>query len=133
MHQLVIKGFSTVDARCNHETYLRCFCSSFVKKKNNVLKQTQPSNGWITNGIKVSCRRKKELYEISKSSNDLAIKLHCKKYCTILTKVIRNAKKSYYNMILKSKNKMKSIWKIINSQKGRNQQHGTASSLTLAK
>ena len=36
-------------------------------------------------------------------------------------------------MILKSKNKMKSIWKIINSEKGRNQQYGTVSSLTLDK
>ena len=73
-------------------TYLRCFFSSFVKKKN-VLKQTRPSNGWISNGIKVSCRRMKELNEIRRSSNDLAIKLHYKNYCTILTKVIRNIKK----------------------------------------
>ena len=113
-------------------TYLRCIFSSFVKKKNDVLKQTRPSNEWISKGIKVSCRRKKELYEISRSSNDLAIKLYYKKYCTILTKLIHNAKKSYYNnVILKSKNRMKSIRKIINSEKGRNQQHGTASSLTL--
>ena len=36
-------------------------------------------------------------------------------------------------MILKSKNNMKSIWKIINCEKGRNQQYGTVSSLTLDK
>jgi hypothetical protein len=36
-----------------------------------------------------------------------------------LTKVIRNAKKLHYNnIILRSKNKMKSTWKIINSEKG---------------
>jgi len=39
--------------------------------------------------------------------------------CLILTKVIHNAKKLYYNnIILRSKNKIKSTWKIINSESG---------------
>jgi hypothetical protein len=35
-----------------------------------------------------------------------------------LTEVIRNAKKLHYNNNLRSKNKIKSSWKIINSERG---------------
>jgi hypothetical protein len=77
---------------------------------------------------------KGKLYVISRSSDDLTLKLYYKKYCHILTKVIRSAKTLYYrNMILKSKNKMKTIWKIINNEKGRSQQDGTVSSVKLDK
>jgi hypothetical protein len=61
-------------------TYLRCYYSSSAKKKK-VSKFNRSSNGWINKGIKVSCRRKKELYVLCRSYNDYALKVYYKKYC----------------------------------------------------
>jgi len=48
-------------------TYLRCYYSSFVKKKK-VSKFNQSHNEWITKGIKVSCKEKKNfLYYVESS------------------------------------------------------------------
>ena len=53
-------------------------------------------------------------------SNDLNLKIYYKRYCTVLSKVILNAKEVHYNKIIHgSKNKMKSTWKIINEEKGK--------------
>jgi exonuclease III len=76
---------------------------------------------WITKGIKVSCKRKRELYMLTKNNDDVSVKLHYKTYCKILSRVITAAKKmSYDKYINKSQNKMKTTWKIINSETGRN-------------
>jgi hypothetical protein len=50
-----------------------------------VSKSNWSNNGWITKGIKVSCRRKKELYILCQSYNDYVLKLYYKKYCSLLT------------------------------------------------
>jgi hypothetical protein len=69
---------------------------------------------WITTGIKISCQRKRILYNISKHSSDPKIKLHFKKYCFILKKVICEAKKIHYSqLIATSKNRIKTSWNII--------------------
>ena len=98
--------------------YLRCFNACFLKV--NISKTYLTCSEWITNGIKISCKRKKELFVLCKITNNYNLKLYYKKYCVILITVIRNAKKLHYNnIILKSKNKMKSTWKIINNEKSR--------------
>jgi hypothetical protein len=39
-----------------HDTYLRCFYASFPKKR----KRFKSNQGkWITNGIKISCKKNK--------------------------------------------------------------------------
>jgi hypothetical protein len=64
-------------------------------------------------------QKKKELFVLCKITNNNNIKLYYKKYCLILTRLIRNAKNLHYNnTILRSKNKIKSTWKIINSESG---------------
>ena len=53
-------------------------------------------------------------------SNDLNLKIYYKRDCTVQSKVILTAKKPHYNkIILGSKNKIKSTWKIINEEKGK--------------
>ena len=79
-------------------TYLRCFNACFLKV--NISKTNLTRSGWITNGIKTSCKRKKELFVLCKITNNYNLKLYYKKYCLILTKVIRKAKKLYYNNII---------------------------------
>jgi ribosomal protein L33 len=50
-------------------------------------------HNWITRGIKISCKQKRNLYALTKNSNDPVRKAHYNKYCKILRKVIREAKK----------------------------------------
>jgi hypothetical protein len=65
-------------------------------------------------GIKTSCRHKRELYLTSRNNNDEILKRHYQAYCKILLKVIKEAKKLYYDTeIQKSNNKCKSTWEII--------------------
>jgi exonuclease III len=100
-----------------HNTYLRCFYTCFPKKevKNKVL-----NNKWITQGIRISCKRKRVLLLLSRHYEDLNLKLYYKLYGKVLSQVIIAAKKLYYNRIIsKSNNKMKSTWEIINEVKGR--------------
>jgi hypothetical protein len=88
---------------------------SFLKKE---IKSNDTHNQWITKGIKISCKKRRN-FLLCRHSNDLNLKIYYKRYCTVLSKVILTAKKLLYNkIILNSKNKMKSTWKIINEEKG---------------
>jgi hypothetical protein len=49
-------------------------------------------NEWITNGIKIACIKKRELFKLSKHSNDLDFKIYFKQYWKSLSKVILAAK-----------------------------------------
>jgi len=52
------------------------------------------SNKWITNGIKMSCKRKRELYLLRRNSNNPQVIKFYNKYCFILKKVTTEAKKN---------------------------------------
>ena len=84
-----------------------------------IFKSNQPHDEWITKGIKVSCKRKKELFILCKLYNNDKLKVYYKKYFSVLSKVISNAKKLHYNkVILGARNKVRATWKIINNEKG---------------
>ncbi|PNF21344.1 hypothetical protein B7P43_G18383 [Cryptotermes secundus] len=77
------------------------------------------NNQWITNGISVSCRRKKYLYMMSSVTSCPKLKEYYTRYCSILRKVIYKAKEMYYNDLLtKSTNKSNVSWEIINNKMG---------------
>jgi ribosomal protein L33 len=44
---------------------------------------------WITKGIKISCKRKRELYMLTKNNADVSVKLHYKTYCKLYRQVTR--------------------------------------------
>ena len=71
-------------------TYLRCYYSSFTKKAT---KTRSNFNHWITTGIKISCKRKREHLLLCRHSSDPNLKTYFKKYCKLLSKVILSAKK----------------------------------------
>ena len=71
-------------------TYLRIYYSSFTIKKTRYSSHTK---AWLTAGIKISRRNKRKLFLIYRNNNDSGIKNYYKKYCKILTDVIRLAKK----------------------------------------
>ena len=76
---------------------------------------------------------KKKPFLLCRHSDDLNLKIYYKRYCAMLSKVILTAKKLHYNkIILGSKNKMKSTWKIVNEKKKRKTKSGIdIQSLTL--
>ena len=81
-----------VNLMFNHflNIYLKIFNSSFPLKSS---KNRNYNNNWITSGIKTSCKRKRELFLLTRNSNDSAMKQHYKEYCKILANVVREAKK----------------------------------------
>jgi len=66
--------------------YFRIFHSCFIKKHTNFNTISKP---WITKGIKTSCNRKKV-----RDNNEMEHKLYYKHYCKILSKVIKEEKKT---------------------------------------
>ncbi len=95
------------------DTYLRIFYSSFpIKIASNT--NNNDNKNWITSGIKTSCRHKRELYRTCRISNNLELRRHYQVYCKILSNVIKEAKRIYYDKkIKKSSNKCITTWDII--------------------
>ena len=85
---------------------------------------TSKNDGWITSDIKTRCSIKRDLYLISRNSNDPIIKNYYKEYCKILTKSINEAKRSYYNkQISNSNNRIWSTWNAVKAITGRRSDH----------
>jgi len=92
-------------------THLRIFNASFPITKR---KHHTKSNPWLTSGIRISCATKRYLYVSNRHNRDLNHKVHYKKYCKILSSVIKEAKKMYYDSrIQKTNNKVKATWNVI--------------------
>jgi hypothetical protein len=75
------------------DSYLKLFYSSFPLKR--VLVTNNKNNNWITLGILTSCKRKRELYLACRDNNNPALTKYYKKYCNILSVVIKKAKKTF--------------------------------------
>ena len=99
------------------DTYLKIYYASFPQKK---IKISNKKSDWITLGIKTSCKRKRELYIACRNSNNLELRNYYKKYCNILSGVIKEAKRlKYDSKIKKSNNKNKTIWDIVKFETNR--------------
>jgi hypothetical protein len=94
--------------------FFRLFEASFPIKTQ---KKVFENNEWITKGIKTSCRYKRELYLNCRSNDNQIMKIHYRKYCRILTQIIKEAKRMHYNkQLLESDNKVKVVWKIVKKE-----------------
>jgi hypothetical protein len=76
------------------DSYLNIFYSSFPLKR--VLIANKSYNKWITPGILISCKRKRELFLAYRNSSNLDLINYYKKYCSILSAVINPLKPSDY-------------------------------------
>ena len=56
------------------------------------------SNAWLTLGIKTSCKHKRDLYLLSRNSNDSKLKNYYKLYCKVLSDV-KQAEKYHCNRL----------------------------------
>ena len=90
--------FSTDDVNMMYnsflDTYLKIADSSFPLKRVSTTKKN--NKNWITLGILTSCKRKRELFIASRTSNNLDFIRYYKRYCKILSVVIRESKKLNY-------------------------------------
>jgi hypothetical protein len=75
-----ISDCSDIDFKFNFflNTNFRIFYSSFPLKR---VKNKTKSKSWITEGIRTSCKRKRQLYLVS---NDPRLKSHYRMCCKIL-------------------------------------------------
>jgi len=94
-------------------TYLRIFYHSFPL---HTYLGRNKCKGWLTKGILISCKHKKNLYLLCRTSNGIVLKCFYKKYCKILTSTIQLAKNLYFNhLISQSENKTKTACNIVTS------------------
>ena len=79
-------------------------------------------NSWITPGIRTSCQHKRELYlKLRNNNNNPVLMKYFKDYCQTLSKVVKDAKRMEYDrQVLNSNNVMKTSWKLINKEMGKN-------------
>ena len=102
------------DINCIFNTFLRVYLNIFEASFPIVYLNKHNDNAWITKGIRISCKKKRSLYLLSRNCNNPKVKLYYKHYCSILRKTIREAKRQYFNeLIVNSENKVKTTWKII--------------------
>jgi hypothetical protein len=98
-------------------TFLNIFEASVPVKYKSIHRN---KNGWITQGIKITCDHKRRLHTYSRDNNDAVIRAFYSKYCKILNKVIQDAKKQHYSrFIAKSNNKVKTTWNLIKQKTGK--------------
>ena len=112
-----MKVFNTCDLNSSFNEFLniflRHFNSSFSLQRGFKLK----SKSWVTTGILVSCKRKRDLYLETKSTNNPVLLKYYKDYSRILNMVIKQAKRITYEKQLRdSKNITKSTWNITNTE-----------------
>jgi hypothetical protein len=74
-------------------TYLRIFYSSFPLTK---VKKKTTNTSWITLGIKISCKRTRELYIVSKNSNNSSIKIYYRNCCKVFRALDGSAHSLYF-------------------------------------
>jgi hypothetical protein len=74
------------------DSYLKIFYSSFPLKRVHIAKKNK---NWITLGILTSCKHKRELFTVSRNSNNLDLINHYKRYCKTVSVVIKEAKKNH--------------------------------------
>jgi hypothetical protein len=111
-------------SRIKVNVFLKTFINIFEASFPVAYLYKNKDNGWITKGIKISCKRKRSLYILNKNYNNPKLKLYYKHYCAILRKVIRMAKKIYFSHLIEtSKNKTRTTWNIINNVIGRSISH----------
>jgi hypothetical protein len=102
--------------------YLRIAYTSFPFQKKTTTKKTKRDKRRqrITTSIKTSCNCKRQLYVLSKDSNDIDLIKYYKQYCKIITEAKRS---KYNNQIIKSTNNMKTTWNIMKSETNRLKSH----------
>uniref|UniRef100_A0A8D9BMS6 Endonuclease/exonuclease/phosphatase domain-containing protein n=1 Tax=Cacopsylla melanoneura TaxID=428564 RepID=A0A8D9BMS6_9HEMI len=73
---------------------------------------------WITRGLAVSCAHKRQLFALCRQTTNPILHLHYKNYCSVLNKVVKQAKQQYtlHSIKCAPKNqKSRVVWDIVRS------------------
>jgi hypothetical protein len=97
-----------------YNTFEESFPLKFYNDKNKNKKKP-----WVTKGIRISSRNKRELSQLAKKSNDILFKNYVKKYKTIFNKVCNESKRMCNAKFIKeSENVSKAAWCVVKSELG---------------
>lgn len=84
------------------------------KQKQKIKTQSKIKNGWISTGLKISCKHKRLLKLLTLQTKCPILHNHYKKYEKLLKQAILKSRKIYYaNKMKHSNNMTKSMWQII--------------------
>jgi hypothetical protein len=102
-------------------TFNNCFNAAFPNKKNkSVNSPSRRTQEWITVGLRISCKNKRNLFELSKIIPDPSFQNYFKNYKKVLQRTISAAKKMHNSdMIKRSTNVAQTSWKIVRSELGK--------------
>lgn len=125
-----------VNVNENYYYFLKEFLAAFNYTFPLKIFKSRPKSkptvlNWVTQGIKVSSVRKRELHSEAKNSGDLRFLQYVKTYKKIFKTVVKKAKiMANSKYIEKSTNKSKAAWKVIHTERGHNN-HKSNSEFTL--
>ena len=101
-----------------YDSFFKCFITHYDKHCPIIQLKQKGSNNkktWITKGLQNACKKKNTLYRdfIKFRTNNAENKY--KRYKNKLTTIMRQAKREYYNKILKeNEDNLKGTWRILN-------------------
>lgn len=115
-----------------HELFCLLYKLCFPKVKKRVNNINNRKQNWISNGLRISCKRKRYLrYQYYKNKSDKN-KNDYKQYSEILQKCIHKSRKNAnIKYINKSNNKCKATWTIINNEICNKNNLGTIDSIKI--
>jgi hypothetical protein len=97
----------------------RALFSAFPVKSFKKSPSRKGPKSWITNGLRISSVRKRQLHELSKGHNDPNFLAYVRKYKSIFKKCVKAAKiKNNNDYISKSSNKVKAVWEVVAKESG---------------
>jgi hypothetical protein len=115
---------STKNAQSNFNSFFQSFMSNFnycfpLKFYSCKLSKNKSNKNWVTKGITISSRRKRELSKMAKVNDDANFQNYYKKYRKIFKTVCDKARKlSNCDMISKADNRSKAVWTVVKSELG---------------
>jgi hypothetical protein len=119
--------FSVSETNAKYEAFMKAFTYLFDRAFPLKLAQRKKrqTNGWITQGIKVSSKKIKFLNLLNKLPDlTLHTKMYISKYKLIYKRVIREAKRRENDQyIINAKNKSKAIWQVLHKETGKISPH----------
>uniref|UniRef100_A0A1B6LZY6 Reverse transcriptase domain-containing protein n=1 Tax=Graphocephala atropunctata TaxID=36148 RepID=A0A1B6LZY6_9HEMI len=104
-----------------YDSFLRTFIMSMNKyfPVKKVQTKSHKKNKWITQGIKISSERKRQLHVEAKTNKNVYFQQYVKKYKKIFKNIVVKAKIMANDIFInKSKNKSKATWSVVRKELG---------------
>ena len=125
-----------VDVNIVYDNFLKLFLIYYDEccPIQKIYVNNKTSKPWMTTSLKSKCEKKHICIGCLKNKTEENERKH-KKYKIKLTAILKYCKKDYYaNLLIKYKNNIKQIWKILNTiTKGDKNEHSTPAEFLICK